>query len=223
MPTTEAVPKDLTLEGFLRLYPWPGEWLKKGEPMHYFWTFDLPVTPEKLWPYLADLSSFNKRVGMGEMKFTEKNGRLHGSSVNGGTLQVWEEVPWEWEYGRQFNHARVYSQGLCFYMRARYLFEETPKGKCRLTAYLGFIPRGPVSRIKIKIGLAQMKKGYAKALGEITAAIQNQEALKPPALPPGAGPGGSGKVPGPETTAYRKRDPGRDRGETGPLRGGGAG
>ncbi len=102
----------------------------------------MPV--EKLWPFVADLSSFNKRVGMGEMKFTEKNGRMHGTSVNGGTLQDWEEVPWEWEYGRQFSHARVYSRGLSHYMRARYLFEETEPGKCRLYAYLGFIPRGPI-------------------------------------------------------------------------------
>lgn len=183
MPTTEPISKDLTLEEFLKLYPWPGEWLKKGQPLHFFWKFDLPVPAGKLWPYVADLSSFNKRVGMGEMKFTEKNGRLQGFSVNGGTEQDWEEVPWEWEYGQQFSHARVYRKGLSFYMRARYLFEEKGLGQSRLYAYLSFIPRGPVSRLKLNIGLPQMKKGYTKALGEITTAIQKQEALKPPVPP----------------------------------------
>jgi class 3 adenylate cyclase len=183
MPTAEPISKDLTLREFLEKYPWPAEWLKKGKPMHFFWKYDLPVPVEKLWPYIADLSSFNRRVGMGEMKFTEKNGRLQGFAVNVGKKNYWEEVPWEWEYGRQFSHARVYSEGLPYYMRARYLFEELEPGKCRLYAYLSFIPRGPLSRLLIHIGLQQMKKGYGKALKEITTAIQRQERLKPPAVP----------------------------------------
>jgi class 3 adenylate cyclase len=90
-------------------------------------------------------------------------------------------VPWDWEYGKQFSHARVYSRGLSHFMRARYLFEETEPGKCRLYAYLGFIPRGPVGALKLRIGLPGMKKGYAKALQEIAGAIQRRETLKPPA------------------------------------------
>jgi len=182
MPSTEAVSKELTLPVFLERYPWPAEWLKKGRPMHFFWKYDLPVPVEKLWPYIADLSSFNRRVGLGEMKFTEKNGRLQGFAVNVGKKMYWEEVPWEWEYGKQFSYARIYSEGLPYYMRARYLFEEPEPGKCRLYAYLSFIPRGPISRLLINIGLQQMKKGYAKALREITTAIQKQEALKPSVL-----------------------------------------
>jgi class 3 adenylate cyclase len=169
-----AIPDELTLPKFLEKYPWPAEWLKKGQPMHFFWKFDLPVSVEKLWPFIADLSSFNKRVGLGEMKFTEKNGRLQGFAVNVGTKMYWEEVPWEWEYGKEFSHARVYSQGLPYYMRARYLFEEPKPGQSRLYCYLSWIPRGPISRLLINIGLKQIKKGYEKALGEIVAAIQAQ-------------------------------------------------
>lgn len=179
-PKTED---ELTLQMFLEKYPWPAEWLQKGEPIHYFWKFDLEAGPEKLWPYLSDLSSFNQRVGMGEMKFSEINGRLHGTSVNGGTLQNWEEVPWEWEYGKQFSHARIYSRGLSHYMRARYLLEELVPGRCTLYAYLGFIPRGTLGRLKLRIGLPQMKKGYAKALNEITEAIKRKEGLKPAVSP----------------------------------------
>src|SRR5258708_9788430 len=134
MPTAETTRTntDVTLDEFLEKYPWPADWLQKGKPMHFFWKFDLPVPALKLWPYLTDLSSFNKRVGLGEMKFTEKNGRLQGFAVNVGTKMVWEEVPWEWEFGKEFSHERVYSQGLPYYMRARYLFEETQPGHTRL-------------------------------------------------------------------------------------------
>ncbi len=167
-------PDDLSLDEFLKRYPWPEEWLQKGKPMHFFWKFDLPVSTVQLWPYLADLSTFNRRVGLGEMKFTEKNGRLQGFAVNVGKKMYWEEVPWEWEYGREFSHARVYSSGLPYYMRARYLFDETKPGHCRLTVYLSWIPRGPVSRLLINIGLKQIKTGYYKALKEIVEAIQKQ-------------------------------------------------
>src|SRR6185295_10914124 len=141
----------LTLQDFLKKYPWPEEWLKKGKPMHFFWKFDLPVTAEKLWPYLADLSTFNKRVGLGEMKFTEKNGRLQGFAMNVGTRMVWEEVPWEWEYGKEFSHARVYSEGLPYYMKTRYLFKELKPKQTRLTIYLSWIPRGLKARLLINI------------------------------------------------------------------------
>lgn len=174
-----ATADGLTLPQFLERYPWPQDWLKKGKPMHFFWKFDLPVSVKALWPYIADLSSFNKRVGLGEMKFTEKNGRLQGFAVNVGTKMYWEEVPWEWEYGKEFSHARVYSQGLPYYMRARYLFDELPASKCRLTVYLSWIPRGPISRLLINIGLKQIKKGYVKALKEIVAAIQKEAILAP--------------------------------------------
>ncbi len=179
MSTT--VSDGLTLEEFLKKYPWPEEWLRKGKPMHFFWKFDLPVSVEKLWPYLADLSTFNRRVGLGEMKFTEKNGRLQGFAVNVGTKMVWEEDPWEWEYGKEFSHTRVYSQGLPYYMRARYLFEEPQPGHTLLTVYLSWIPRGFKARLLINIGLKQIKTGYGKALKEIVAAIQGQGALVSPA------------------------------------------
>src|SRR5581483_10457505 len=156
MPTVEKTTSDgLSLSEFLERYPWPAEWLKKGKPMHFFWKFDLPVPVAKLWPYLSDLSSFNRRVGLGPMKFTEKNGRMQGFAVNVGTKMVWEEVPWEWEYGKEFSHARVYSSGLPYYMRARYLFEEPKPGKTRLTVYLSWIPRGIKARLLINIGLKQ--------------------------------------------------------------------
>jgi class 3 adenylate cyclase len=178
--TITETSQGLTLPEFLKKYPWPEEWLKKGKPMHFFWKFDLPVSAEKLWPYLTDLSSFNRRVGMGEMKFTEKNGRLQGFAVNVGTRMVWEEVPWEWEYGKEFSHARVYSEGLPYYMRARYLFEETQPGQTRLTCYLSWIPRGLKARLLINIGLIQIKQGYLKALGEIVQALQRQAVPPPP-------------------------------------------
>ncbi len=178
---TATASEILTLQKFLDKYPWPTEWLKKGKPMHFFWMFDLPVPVEKLWPYIADLSSFNKRAEMGEMKFTEKNGRLQGSSSVMGIRMSWEEVPWQWEYGKEFHHARVYSRGLPHYMMGRYLFEEPEPGKTRLYTYMGFIPRGPKAWFMINMGLHQIKKGYGKALKEVTEAIQREEVLKPPA------------------------------------------
>ncbi|HVM33605.1 MAG TPA: DUF5939 domain-containing protein [bacterium] len=182
-PLIAETSEGLTLPQFLERYPWPEQWLRRGKPMHFFWKFNLPVSVEKLWPYLTDLSGFNRRVGLGAMRFTEKNGKLQGFAVNVGTRMVWEEVPWEWEYGKEFSHARVYSEGLPYYMRARYLFEPTQPGNCRLTVYLSWIPRGLKARLLIHIGLKQIHAGYHKALKEIVQAIRNETALRPPAAP----------------------------------------
>lgn len=182
--TTATKPAGTTPLGeFLERYPWPAEWLQKGKPMDFLWTFDLPVSVEKLWPYLADLSSFNRRIGFAEMRFTEKNGRMQGVSMNGGTRMAWEEVPWEWEYGREFSHARVYSEGLGHVMRARYLFQATGQGQCRLTVYFGWVPRGLKGRLYLSIGMKQIHKAYHRALGEITRALQRRETLPPVEAP----------------------------------------
>src|SRR4051794_14934638 len=81
------------LPTFLARYPWPAEWTRLGTPLEYFWRFDLPVRREALWPYVSDTSAFNQRINVSRMHFTEKDGRLYGTAVNGGTRQRWEELP----------------------------------------------------------------------------------------------------------------------------------
>ncbi len=181
----QAVHAPLTLPRLLERYPWAKRWTDLGEPMDYLWKFELDVPVRKIWPWLADTSTFNRMLGLPAMKFEEKNGRLFGSSGSGVLRLEWEEARWEWEYGRGLNSARIYSEGFAHYVRARYLLQDLGRGRLRLFVYFGWIPRTTLGRrVLLPLSMRWLEKRYVQAIGRIVAAIRADEA--PPAPPPRA-------------------------------------
>jgi hypothetical protein len=79
----------MTLEKYLQLYPWDSSW--KNSPLGFLWCFELSASPEALWPFLSDTSTLNRLLGLSEMYFEEKEGRLHGRSNSLGLELEWEE------------------------------------------------------------------------------------------------------------------------------------
>ncbi|TGK39572.1 adenylate/guanylate cyclase domain-containing protein [Leptospira andrefontaineae] len=157
-------PNTLDLQTYLEKYPWEEKWTSLGEPIEKLWKFDLDVSPQEVWPWLIDTSSFNKRIDIPEMKFQEINGRLFGKSKNAGIVSEWEEVPWEWEYCKQLNNARIYSKGFAYYVRTRYLVYPLGEGSTRLFVYFGWIPKGWLGKNLLKIVMVQLEKAYEKGL-----------------------------------------------------------
>lgn len=170
------LPPTLSLSEFLSRYPWQAEETHGRKPMDFLWHFELPLTPEELWPFLIDTSTFNKLLGLPIMTYEERNGRLFGRSVNAGVLLEWEEVPWEWEYLKGLNNARIYSKGFATYVRARYLLEATATGS-RLYVYFGWVPRHLAGRLLLKIGMQKLKADYGKALAKVTEILKEQRDL----------------------------------------------
>jgi class 3 adenylate cyclase/uncharacterized protein (DUF2141 family) len=155
------------LPKYLQSFPWDSELLRKGDsPLDYLWEFDLPEPPEELWSWLIDTSSFNRRIGVPEMFYKEINGKLFGKSVNAGFKMEWEEVPWEWEYCKSLNNARIYSKGLAKFVRTRYLLYPFQNGT-KLIVYFGWIPRGILGRILISFGMKKLYLDYKKGLDGI--------------------------------------------------------
>lgn len=165
----------LDLAEFLKRFPWTEEWSKFKDPIETLWEFELDVKIETLWPWLIDTSSFNKRLGIPEMKFVEKEGKLFGRSKNAGILMEWEEVPWEWEYCKGLNNARIYSKGLARYVQTRYVLEKLPENKTKLIVYFGWIPRGILGRIILKVGMKQLYKSYQKSLADLLEDIETRK------------------------------------------------
>lgn len=159
-PKTEA----FTLERLLREYPWPAEWLKAGPPLHFFWTYDLPVSRESLWPVLSDTSRLNQSLGLAQMQFEERAGRLYGKSKTAGYHLEWEEIPWDWEYLRTLRTARQYSRGFAHYVIARYTLETLGPEHTRLYVYFGWIPRGLVATVLLKLGMRRLEPLYGPAV-----------------------------------------------------------
>ncbi|TGK03005.1 adenylate/guanylate cyclase domain-containing protein [Leptospira langatensis] len=175
--TNEIDPNTLDLNTYLDRFPWEEKWTQLGEPIDSIWSFDLDASPEELWPWLIDTSSFNKRIGIPEMKFKEINGRLFGTSRNAGIPMEWEEVPWEWEYCKQLNNARMYSKGFAYYVRTRYLLFPLEENRTRLFVYFGWIPKGWIGKTILKIGMKQMEKSYEKALKAVVADLEKTKNL----------------------------------------------
>ncbi len=162
--TPAAETQAFTLERLLREYPWPAEWLRAGEPLHFFWTYDLPVSRESLWPVLSDTSRVNKSLGLAEMQFEERAGKLYGKSKTAGYRLEWEEIPWDWEYLRTLRTARQYSRGFAHYVIARYTLEALGPEHTRLYVYFGWIPRGVVAAVLLKLGMQRLKPRYGPAV-----------------------------------------------------------
>lgn len=129
------------LTDYLNRYPWSQEWAQFEKPIDSLWEFELDIKVEALWPWLIDTSSFNKRIGIPEMKFVEKEGKLFGRSKNAGILMEWEEIPWEWEYCKGLNNARIYKKGLARYVRTRYILENFRKIKQNSSYILDGFPK----------------------------------------------------------------------------------
>lgn len=158
---------------FLKLYPWPAEF-SLAKKVEWFWNFLLDSPREELWPHLIDTSAFNKLLGLPEMQYQEINGRLYGKNQTLGFRLEWEEVPWEWEYLKGLNNARIYKRGFARYVRAYYVLEEK-EGKTNLVVYFGWIARGILGYILLKLSEKPFRKNYQKALAKILEIIKTQK------------------------------------------------
>jgi class 3 adenylate cyclase len=172
MPANTSA-SSIKLKDFLKKYPWQAHETGARRPQNFLWKFTLPESVADLWPFLIDTSTFNKLLALPRMTYVEKNGRLFGSSVNAGILSEWEEVPWEWEYHKGLNNARIYSKGFATYVRSRYLL--VPQGdKTDFYVYFGWVPRNIFARLLLAVAMPRLRKDYERALSKITHAIHTR-------------------------------------------------
>jgi class 3 adenylate cyclase len=168
----------------LELHPWPAEY-RDARKIARLWVFELPAAPRVLWPLVSDTSRLNRALGFSEMAFTEKDGRLYGSSKAGGVRHEWLEVPWSWVAEQWLTSIRIYDRG---FMRVNYAIHrlEPVAGGTRLYLYYGCVPRGAFGATALRLGFPTLERAYrrvlpvlAKQLGqELPTVLQ----LPPPAL-----------------------------------------
>lgn len=84
--------------------------------LRFRWQFRLGVAPARLWRYIADTGSLNQAAGLPEWKLRyipESDGGSHqvGETRYLGWRLRWEEHPFEWVEGREYQVLRVYDNG----------------------------------------------------------------------------------------------------------------
>ncbi|HNA80738.1 MAG TPA: DUF5939 domain-containing protein, partial [Turneriella sp.] len=162
-----------TVSSFLQRYPWLPAETGGRKALDFLWRFRVKAPLEDLWPFLIDTSTFNRLLGLPEMQYEEKNGRLFGRSVNAGIVSEWEEVPWEWEYHKGLNNARIYSRGFATYVRSRYILAADGR-ETILQVYFGWVPRTWWGGLLLKIGMPRLRNDYERALGKIATIISER-------------------------------------------------
>ena len=152
------------MEQLLALHPYPQQFAKDRR-IERLWIFELPCTPETLWPHIADTSRMNRALGTAEMTFEERDGKRWGFSRPGGVRHEWWEVPWNWVANQWLTCTRIYTRGFMKVMYAIHRLEPTATGT-RVYLYFGAVPRGLFGSLAIKLGFPGLEPATEAALFE---------------------------------------------------------
>jgi class 3 adenylate cyclase len=184
MATVLASSAPLILAQLLELHPWPAD-VASDKRIERLWTFDLPGTPQALWPFLSDTSRMNRALGTAEMTFVEKEGKRFGSSKAGGVKHEWLEVPWNWVAEQWLTSTRIYERGFMKVVYAIHRLEPTATGT-RVYLYFGVVPRGALSAAAIRIGFPTLERAYRRVLPALAGQLDRERPeilqLSPPPL-----------------------------------------
>lgn len=173
----------MELNELLERYPWSEEWKrhhpkrpehwkpelwKRIRPLENLWSFRVDLSIDELWSQISDTSRTNRILGLPVMNFVEEDGVLFGKSNNAGWVMEWEDIPWEWIYGKQLSNARIYGRGPASFVRALYLIEEGASASSSiLHIYFGWIPRNLAGRLFLKLGMSILKSRYTALLSSL--------------------------------------------------------
>src|SRR6187397_1497730 len=150
------------LAEFRERHPWPAKYRSLGRAREWLWSFDVPGQPEELWPFLTDTARTNRASGLGEMHYSERNGELHGWHRTAGLRHHFVER-WQWIAPSRAELVREYSTGLPRLLRMLYVLEPRGDGT-RFYAYHGWVPRGLLGPIAIRIGMMAFESRYRKVV-----------------------------------------------------------
>jgi class 3 adenylate cyclase len=169
----ELAARPMGITELLRVHPWPREYAH-ARRLEWLWTIDVPAPPDRLWPVVADLSRFNRALGLPPMQFTEKDGLRWGKARYNGIPHEWVEVPWNWVAGRWYELVRLYKKGGMRALYGVYVLEPHDAGT-RLHVYYGVVPRSRIFDLPLRLGFASMGGAYRRMVPKLA-----EEAMRVP-------------------------------------------
>ena len=151
------------LKKYLVKNPWPEKFYGRMQ-IDNLYSYKLSITLEQLWPYISDRSEVNRLLGFHEVSFEEKNGKIYGKGRLSSSSLEWEELPWEWESGREIKTFREFSKGFISYSRAHSFASQQNDGSLVLSVYTGWIPNNIAAYLIIKNREKKFQKEFKKNL-----------------------------------------------------------
>jgi class 3 adenylate cyclase len=183
----------MTLAEMRALHPPPADVGADGSLLESTFSFDLPAPVDTVWALVSDTSRVNRALGIGEMRFEERDGVLHGATDHFGLRQEWIEEPWAWVAGSHLTSLRRYTRGIARAVWGVYHLEPLDGGeRTRFQVYFGWVPRGLLSSLAIRYAMGWVARRY----GEVVGALAEVRALLalPPPPPPVAAPEADARV-----------------------------
>ncbi len=176
----------MELEQFRTLHPWSEAHRQLGRPREYLWCFDLPAAPADVWPLVADTARTNRAAKLAEMHYQEIDGVLHGWHRTGGVKHEFVER-WQWVAPQSAEVVREYSSGFIKLMRSVLHLEPRGEGGSRLYAYYGWVVRGTLGGLALRIGMAVFESRFRGVVARLctagaTPAMATTLRLPPPDL-----------------------------------------
>ncbi len=159
----------LSVAQLLELHPLPTE-IANEQRIERLWVFELPGTPQALWPFISDTSRLNRALGTAEMTFTEKAGKRYGTAKPAGVQHEWLEVPWNWVAEQWLSSLRLYDRGFMKAMYAIHRLEATKDGT-RVYLYYGAVPRNFLWATMIRLGFPTLERAYKRVLPALAAQL----------------------------------------------------
>jgi class 3 adenylate cyclase len=175
----ELAARPMGITELLRAHPWPREYAH-ARRLEWLWTIDVPAPPDRLWPVVADLSRFNRALGLPPMQFVEKDGLRWGRARYNGIPHEWVEVPWNWVAGRWYELVRLYKKGGMRALYGVYVLEPLGAGT-RLHVYYGVVPRSRIFDLALRLSFSSMGRAYRRMVPKLA-----EEAMRTPERLPDA-------------------------------------
>ena len=128
-----------------------------SKQFHYRWEWQLPASPEALWPLVSDTNRFNRDAGLPVVE--EPTESLSGARrlrmKRYGVLIEWDEEPFEWIRPREFGVVRRYLAGPVREMIVRGQILSTGENKSILRYEVTATPRNAIgyAAIPFEVGL----------------------------------------------------------------------
>lgn len=110
------------------------------------YTYELPVFPHEIWPYLIDTSRMNKDLGFPPREEKEINGENHVSTVTLGRKEEWIEKPWIWIFEKEVQNHRIFLKGWMAEQRGVFTVEPAPDNKTIVSVYFRWAFHNPLNR-----------------------------------------------------------------------------
>lgn len=139
--------------------------------------YDLPVSPEDIWPFVADTSRMNKELGFPPRIETEINGENHVSTKTLGRQEEWIEKPWVWISEKEIQSFRVFKKGWMTEQLGVFTVTKTETG-CQVGAYFRWSFSNFFSKLLFSSAGNFLNKSFQKFFDDKTKVILSTHSIK---------------------------------------------